>query len=450
MFFSWNKIISTTRAIAKNFLLAVNVSRMTNEQGESTESFETLMRFQRHYEALQIFTGNGSGKLCHSENLLFEVIERYGSNITDLTLGLDEGTEELVLRCLKCLPNLLELEIWQYSESNNIDKGFATPVLLKNLKELDVANDSILRLIETPALTRLEFKGNSKRDLQNFLYRSPKLDFLKVGANIKMNTDYPFKLETLSFRCYLHRGNIRNVKGFLLSQAASVKNLQAFSIGPTFHKIVLANFKQLEYFHTHLYTLGNFKNFCRTLSPMLHLKEIISELGFSRNRVVVRAILKRCPELVKLKCIQCDFLPSELEFIAKHNHKLEVLHLMFFKSTEAKFEILNELGLDQLKNVRALISFLKANPTIETLLIVHSRKNFKNRINDFNETNLKRALLCDRDWSFQRHSKLEWKRFYDERTLNISKVRLLNADGSRMFLSSEESDSEPESEQMEF
>lgn len=94
------------------------------------------------------------------------------------------------------------------------------------------------------------------------------------------------------------------------------------------------------------------------------------EESFS-SETALRAILENCPELVKLKCFNYNFLPNNLEFVAEHNQCLESLLIFNFKATNAVFSHLKKLFVCDVTNAHYFASFIKANPTIGSLSIMY-------------------------------------------------------------------------------
>lgn len=83
----------------------------------------------------------------------------------------------------------------------------------------------------------------------------------------------------------------------------------------------------------------------------------------------MRAVLRNCPSLLYLKCLEDQKLPNQLEFIADHNRNLKVLKLFTIRETNASFEFLESLTLKKIEKIDHLLNFLVANPTIKTLCI---------------------------------------------------------------------------------
>lgn len=384
--------------------LNVDISKLTNAFGETAETFETVMNFRRNYSKLRFFTGERSGKLCNSENLLLNLIKRLGGKVVCLSISLADGSEPLMLRLLKCVPNLIKLKITSYlvNENNKI----ATPVVLLNkLEEIQIPNDSLLRHIEAPAVKHLEFKGNSEKDLQNFLYRSPKLVHLKLGANIVMNSDYPFRLESIELEKSVDWSDITNIESFLLSQALTVRRFEAVSYLPNMQELVLLNFRRLEYLHTVFSYMNCNDGWWHKVRPLYLLKVIKSPYS------IPLPLLGNCTELREISLSKESYFSSKLEFVMIHNRKLEVLRISHIEVYEGKFEFLTELELFDQEECYPLIVFLVAHPSIETL-IIQPMLELADFILELNKTNLKKVLICGQ-MSLHRKTKQQWIMEYD-------------------------------------
>lgn len=119
---------------------------------------------------------------------------------------------------------------------------------------------------------------------------------------------------------------------------------------------------------SNLHKLNASKEFYKNLQPLRRLTELTSREGFSSD-TATRAVLRNCPNLLVLECFNGKDLPNHLDFIADHNRKLESLEIFTIRATDAKFQFLEKVRLNEVENAHHLVAFLKANPTIETLLI---------------------------------------------------------------------------------
>lgn len=128
------------------------------------------------------------------------------------------------------------------------------------------------------------------------------------------------------------------------------------------------------------------------LKPMPWLKE----LGYwsLQSSNAMRAVLRNCPELVKLD-IHKEML-VDLNFIANANWKLKILAMDSIGPSRAKFQNLQSLELRTINNADDLLDFLTDNRTVEKLAIKRQNNecdNLESLGGLIFETNLKQVKI---------------------------------------------------------
>lgn len=380
-------MISTEPKIMEKFVLKIH----SYQEQMSDEKFEELLSLKRHFMSSKIIF------LENDESKLVEVAKRFGKWLKNLKLTYDDWTAETAVKIFENMPELEELEI--YSRDRKVADLSTGLVLLKNLKKLH-GDWNVLTLIEAPMLEELNAFGQTSdlnsTKIEEFLKVSPKLQTLKVDHNFLADLGHslPFRLKILETNGgYFHLSD--NIKRFLLSQAATLKTLEANSDDSEFLEIVFTKFKQLKKLTTDFSTLMASDEFYENLEPMPLLKEITSLNGFS-SETAMKAVLKNCPELEKLEIFGNTLSHDHLELIASHNKKLKFLSTSSIGHSSATFQHLQSLELTNVKNADHLLAFLKQNPTVE-ILVVRNQFDLRDKINFLidliSETNLKQATI---------------------------------------------------------
>lgn len=381
----------------KKLILTVKRHALKPIDGKPNGKFKKLMKLRRRYTSAKIsdvYSGfdrgivrsldpidwNASG--YKPKSFLPQIIEilKHWPEIEELTLGAQHGNSEFT-----------EL-----------------PVTLMKLKKLVVHGSlSAFHLIEAPALKNLQVRsrwifGHESKSFERFLRAAPKLECLEV-KNLSIfesiNSNFPFQLKTLFSDDRIDYLLDDNSKKFFLSHAPTVDKLHAHCDNPEFHEIVLTKFKSLQILETNLQRLTASEEFYANLEPLPLLTEISSDHGFSSEKAL-RAVLSNCPELVNLRSRNCLFLPKHIDLMAEHNRSLELLEIFTITATNSRFQSLKILILSVVENGDHLASFLKANPTIESLYI---RELHEDRFNSeslevlINETGLKHVEIHGED-----------------------------------------------------
>lgn len=370
--FRWNRLVSTSSKVMSKFVLRICRNAEAAQRVPDIK-FEHLMSLERHFTSAYIsWKGDGSK--------LIQVIERLGKRIKKVELKYKNWSSETIVEVLEKLPELeiLYIEHW----GREVVETSANSVLLKKLKKLQVnAAWEIFFLIKTPMLLNLTLismkEGLDLRIIGDFLKNSPKLESLTASCKILgvFGSNFPIQLKKLELD--LDFDFNENSKQFLLSQAEFLESLDARCEDSKFLELVFTKCKRLKSLNTDMSTLAASRSFYENLKP-LQLQEIISiGNGFS-SEIAMQAVIKNCPELKKLDIFRCYLPENYFKFMANSNKKLQSLSMHTIKNPGASFEHLKTLKLTTIVNMKHLLDFLKANPTIENLNIRSLPKDFKN------------------------------------------------------------------------
>lgn len=348
-----------------NFRLKVDQRVLSSLKGyKRKDRFRELMTLERHFTSAGIYIPENCLK-----SRLTDVVERFGKRLTKLELESEILTAHEMLRLLKVIPELQELYL-SLGNPEDCTEDFQGSVQLKKLEKLTLVDDSrVLRFIKAPKLVYLEVEGKNfnQQIFESFLKACPHLETLKAGFEIT-TSDFPFQLKALSCsQTFINCNEI--MKNFFLSQAKSLKTLEASCADSEFLEMVLTNFKHLNILKSQFEYFDAPQDFYRKLKPLPLLTEVVS-YGYFSSATAIRAVLGICPELVTLGCFTDEDVPNHLDFIANTNEKLEFLTVSTIRATtNARFPCLKTLTMERIQDEDHLTAFLKANPTIETLCI---------------------------------------------------------------------------------
>lgn len=375
--YRWNRVIETAPMIMKKFVLNVPVNYIYPRICEKSKE---LMSLERNFTRVWISTDEEVG------DRLMDVVKKFGKKVVDLCLYFNQSeflgvwNPPLTLNVLQHVSQLEKLTLVFHERLCREDlppKVDVDSVALLKLKKLEFrGNCDVFALVKAPQLTHLtsrheELPYYQLFDFGNFeklLKASSKLICLKTHFNVfnKLNPGFPFQLKKI-----VALGSFEltdQIMKFLLSQAATVETFEGECDDSELHKLVLTEFKRLRTVKTNLDKLTASPDFYSNLEPMPLLQEILSFSGFS-SESAMQAVLGKCPNLVKLVCTEDSDLSNRLTFIAKHSKRLQVLGVSVIRETNAEFQCLEELIVATVGQTNNLISFLKLNPSIETLEI---------------------------------------------------------------------------------
>lgn len=336
------------------------------------EKFAELISLERHFTTLDMVVHENV-----VESQVMDLIERHGQRLIDLKLIYAGWTPQAMQKILKHVSELetLSLSLLNCRPDSQQADNTGDPVTMRKLKKLSVTGHfDIFQLIQTPILVELKALGtetdSNRRSFENFLNSSMKLESLEISPGVfdRIRPRFPFRLKSIILPMRSSALNER-IEEFLLSQAATVETLEVECDDSKFHEFVLKTFKQLRTLKSNLHMLAaTSQYFYKDLKPLPLLTEIRSYRGFSFD-TATRAVLKNCPNLLKLKCSLDRTLPDHLEFIADHNKSLKELSVRTIKETNARLHNLKYLTLHEVGNADHLIAFIKSNPTIKNLRI---------------------------------------------------------------------------------
>lgn len=308
IFFSWNRLISTTQAIMNKFVLKVGLKVFpAHSTFYDSEKFKQLMTLERHFTSAHITDLHTYEK--YVKNPLVSVAERFGKSLINLTLEYWHIPSHIMFELMKQVPEVQKLTLIcgrprHCDDEKPFSDKFIGRLPLKKLKSLFVASDwNVFQHIKAPELLELNNRVSATNfdpnSFENFLKASTKLqslmvDDIKIFAN--MSSEFPFKL-TKHFSYSVSRGWLNeNTKRFLLSQA-STDTLEARHLDLKFHEFVLTYFKRLRFLNCNFERFQASQEFYKNLEPLPLLIEVISREGFS-SETVQRSVFGKCLKLV--------------------------------------------------------------------------------------------------------------------------------------------------------
>lgn len=199
------------------------------------------MRLKRRYSSLAfrkfIYMCEGD---VHGN--LLRLTRRLGMNLTCFAIDISTGSNEFIVKLLKCIPNVVELTLnlgCFVRENPFFAPVSLTTVSLNKLENLKVRIlcKGFIDLIVTPMLRKISFDESADPSLETFLQRLPTLTHLSTrDLNHFTGSNYPFRLTSLETTQTTHHDD--RVKEFLLFQAATVENLDVFFDHAELHEIV--------------------------------------------------------------------------------------------------------------------------------------------------------------------------------------------------------------------
>lgn len=391
----------------KKLKLSIDVCQLTKIPHYLNLKFRRLMRLKRRYSSLAfrkfIYMCEGD---VHGN--LLRLTRRLGMNITFFSIDISTGSNEFIVKLLKCIPNVVELTL-------NLgcfvrETPFSAPVSLNKLENLKVRIlcKGFIDLIETPMLRKISCDENADPSLETFLQRLPTLTHLSTrDLNHFTGSNYPFRLTSLETTQTTHRDD--RVKEFLLFQAATIENLDVFFDHAELHEIVLTKFKRLKYLSTNFSEFQISEQLRCQLKPLRQLKKLANCHKFLSNDSM-KAILGNCPEITELNCYEDKKIHRQLNFIARHNKKLETLKLFTIGSTDAKFPFLKKLGIWKIRvvDLEHLISFLIFHPTVTFLKIIETRRSKQEIMKLLILTNVEHLEIGHSQWDLKKFPIWQW------------------------------------------
>lgn len=165
--YSWNRVISTTPAIMKKFVLKIG-RKVFPYYGNCHGQFWELMTLERHFASANI---SDLGSINSSQGRLVRLMERFGKKFTSVCIENSELIFQSHSEILTQMPQLMKLTLIDLNSYRRIE-GDHEPVTLKKLKKLEVqSNWDFFRLIRVPGLLNLTVRTeNTDRDSTNFEY----------------------------------------------------------------------------------------------------------------------------------------------------------------------------------------------------------------------------------------------------------------------------------------
>lgn len=374
------------------FALKLHNHRVNGDNVYWEDKFDEIMKLTQNFQAIDVNLDDSNGQ--NATELFVKLSLRHGSHIRKMVLHKAEFRHSKDFRnILRNLPLLEELEISRTSfklpESEEHFK--IQPVVLRKLKSIRVVYSSWIFFqylvgsqISTLILSTAQVRLSERENLINFLEASEKLESIEMDREAferifqsNFSRSFPFKLKRLKFFSYTFKSEVNQVDEnfieFLESQASSIQDLALEYSSREILQTIFTKLVHLRRLKLNSNSLPTDKEFYDQLTTFKHLKEIDADDRIP-NDIAAKGLLRNCPnlEILKVECDPNDVIAEILPFILTHNPKIKNLLIDCLKIQhlpEVRFRFLKVLHVFLFKNEDYLLSFIRANPMIETLKV---------------------------------------------------------------------------------
>lgn len=383
--------------------------------------FGEILGLERKFHTIEVKKGDIKAASEYCAKAIVRIIAQHGSQLRKLIffrVSLNNRNE--FVKLMASAPMLETLDFWLLDFlqpiEEDVEPACNEPVLMKYLKKVRIhSSDAILfKLFAAPHVEEFEISTESTIQFQNvFDFIQPKMKLKSLEIDQKT---FPFFFQFLPslpamklqrFRMlWMFRQDEdpllnRNFCKFLRSHANTLEHLELeFHSREVFETIFtkLDRLKILEFVRIDRLPID--EAFYEQIRPRWNLKRIYSRRHKFPNKIAAQGILGNCPNLESLEVPYDQIVCSMLPFLALNNPKLKTLSMETIRSkikvkARVKFNFLTRLDLQTVVNFTFIASFIKINPTIDTLVVevVGKKSSLKGLTQLMNLPNLKNLQI---------------------------------------------------------